>query len=63
MNDVIANMLERRSIRKYRREQIPAAKPRKEGRMNLPVASHGVSCKRCLIYEVRSARKLFNCGL
>jgi hypothetical protein len=31
--------------------------------MNLPVLKGGVSCKRCIIYEVRSVRKLFNCGV
>jgi hypothetical protein len=30
--------------------------------MNLPAASGGVSRRRYIIYEVRSARKLFNCG-
>jgi hypothetical protein len=31
--------------------------------MNLPAASGGVSCKRYIIYEVRSVRKLFNGGV
>jgi hypothetical protein len=31
--------------------------------MNLPALKGGVSCKRCIIYEVRSVRKLFNCGV
>jgi hypothetical protein len=30
--------------------------------MNLPALKCGVSCKRCLIEEVRSVRKLSNCG-
>jgi hypothetical protein len=30
--------------------------------MNLPAASGGVSCPRCIVFEVRSVRKLFNCG-
>jgi hypothetical protein len=30
--------------------------------MNLPAASGGVSYKRCIIYEVRSARKLLTVG-
>jgi GDP-L-fucose synthase len=31
--------------------------------MNLPALKGGVSCKRCPIDEVRSVRKLFNCGV
>jgi hypothetical protein len=31
--------------------------------MNLPALKGGVSCKRYIIYEVRSAKKLFNCGV
>jgi hypothetical protein len=31
--------------------------------MSLPAASGGVSCKRCLIDEVRSARKFINYGV
>ncbi|MDR1363689.1 MAG: hypothetical protein LBJ35_06535, partial [Spirochaetaceae bacterium] len=31
-------------------------------RMNLPALKGGVSRKRCINYEVRSVRKLFNCG-
>jgi hypothetical protein len=31
--------------------------------MNLPALKGGVSCKRCIVYEVRSVRKLFNCGV
>jgi hypothetical protein len=34
-----------------------------EAIMNLPALKGGVSCKRCIIYEVRSVRKLFNCGV
>jgi hypothetical protein len=30
--------------------------------MNLLALKGEVSCKRCLVHEVRSARKLFNCG-
>jgi hypothetical protein len=29
--------------------------------MNLLALKGEVSCKRCIVYEVRSARKLFNC--
>jgi hypothetical protein len=32
-------------------------------RMNLPAASGGVSCKRCIISEIRSARKFIICGV
>jgi hypothetical protein len=32
-------------------------------KMNLPAPEGGVFCKRCIIYEVRSVRKLFNCGV
>jgi tRNA(fMet)-specific endonuclease VapC len=31
--------------------------------MSLPAASGGIFCKRSIIYEARSARKLFNCGV
>jgi hypothetical protein len=31
--------------------------------MNLPALKGGVSCNRYIIYEVRSVRKLFNCGV
>jgi hypothetical protein len=31
--------------------------------MNLLVLKGEVPCKRCIVYEVRSARKLFNCGV
>jgi hypothetical protein len=31
--------------------------------MSLPAASGGLSCKCSFIYEARSARKLFNCGV
>jgi hypothetical protein len=30
--------------------------------MNLPALKGGVSCKRCIIYEVRSVRKLLTVG-
>jgi hypothetical protein len=31
--------------------------------MNLPALKGGVSCKRYIVYEVRSGRKLFNRGI
>jgi hypothetical protein len=31
--------------------------------MNLRVLKGEVSCKRYIVYEVRSVRKLFNCGV
>jgi hypothetical protein len=31
--------------------------------MNLLALKGEVSCKRCIVYEVRSIRKLFNCGV
>jgi hypothetical protein len=34
-----------------------------EDLMNLPAASGGVSCKRCIVYEVRSVRKLLTVGV
>jgi hypothetical protein len=34
-----------------------------EKTMNLPALKGGISCKRYLAYEVRSAKKLFNCGV
>jgi hypothetical protein len=30
--------------------------------MNLPALKGGVSCKRCIVYEVRSERKLLSVG-
>jgi hypothetical protein len=36
--------------------------PKLYKRMNLPALKGGVSCKRYIVYEVRSVRKLFNCG-
>jgi hypothetical protein len=32
-------------------------------KMNLPALKGDVSCKRCIVYKVRSAGKLFNCGI
>jgi hypothetical protein len=38
-----------------------ASEERKFAEMNLPALKGRVSCKRCIVYEVRSVRKLFNC--
>jgi hypothetical protein len=33
------------------------------GKMNLLALKGEVSCKRCIVHEVRSVRKLFDCGV